>query len=117
MDLQDELSALEEQFWKGDADFFRRHLIDDALLVLPPPAGLMTKAMTVRSIGESSRWSEVTLREVNVLELSDGVALLTYRATARREAAGPRYTARVSSAFVRRDGEWKLAFHQQTPER
>lgn len=26
-----------------------------------------------------------------------------------------RYHARVSSGYVDRDGQWKMAFHQQTP--
>jgi hypothetical protein len=69
--LQEELSALEGQFWKGDAGYFQSRLTDDALLVLPAPTGVMTKTMTVRSIAESSRRSEVTLREANLLELAE----------------------------------------------
>jgi hypothetical protein len=30
-------------------------------------------------------------------------------------ADGKRYAALVSSAYVKRNGSWKLAFHQQTP--
>jgi hypothetical protein len=28
---------------------------------------------------------------------------------------GEAYEALVSSAYVRRDGQWKMAFHHQTP--
>jgi hypothetical protein len=40
--------------------------------------------------------------------------VLVYSVVAQREGLEP-YSAVVSSTYVRRDGEWKLAFHQQTP--
>ena len=46
--------------------------------------------------------------------LADGVALLSYEAHAIR-ANGEPFQALVSSAYVRTDGRWKMAFHQQTP--
>jgi hypothetical protein len=49
------------------------------------------------------------------LQPTDDVALLTYHASA--EAKGEPYEARVSSGYVRRNGGWKMMFHQQTPLR
>ena len=40
--------------------------------------------------------------------------VVVYRATARRAGDAEPYRAQIS-AFVRQDGAWKLAFHQQTP--
>jgi len=116
MDLHEELLKLEEGFWKKGRAYFREHLSKDALMVLPSPAGVMTRAMTLRSIDESSRWAELTMREAQVLSLSETVAVLTYHATGRREAVGPRYTARCSSVYLQDEGRWKLALHQQTPD-
>ena len=47
-------------------------------------------------------------------ELSDDAAILSYEVSAERPDGEP-YHAIVSSGYVRRDGEWKLAFHQHTP--
>jgi hypothetical protein len=43
------------------------------------------------------------------------MAVLSYEASAKRGASGEAYHALVSSGYVKRGGEWKLAFHQQTP--
>jgi hypothetical protein len=48
------------------------------------------------------------------VELSDGVALLTYKAKAKRED-GSEYAALASSVYIKERKSWKLAFHQQTP--
>ncbi len=116
MDLHEQLLRIEEQFWKQGADYFRQNLAEDALMVLPAPAGTMTRAMVVRSLDGTLRWAETSLREVQLLPLSEDVALLTYSVTARRESAGPLYKARAASVYVRAKDGWKLAFHQQTPE-
>jgi hypothetical protein len=115
MDLRDRLVRLEEQFWKGDADFYRRNLTDDSLMVLPEPVGVLTKDGTVESIGQGARWSDVRFEDVRVMTLDDDTALLTYAATARRDAGGEPYSTLASSAYVRAPDGWKLAFHQQTP--
>ena len=41
-------------------------------------------------------------------------AIVTYEAHAKR-ATGEPYAALVSSGYVKRNGEWKMTFHQQTP--
>ena len=37
MNITGDLIALEEQFWKGDADFYRQRLTAEALMVFPDP--------------------------------------------------------------------------------
>lgn len=44
--------------------------------------------------------------------LADDAATLVYRASAQRGDVG--FEAWMSSTYVRRDGEWKLAVYQQT---
>jgi hypothetical protein len=48
------------------------------------------------------------------VQLSDGAVVVTYEVDAER-ANGEPYRAVVSTGYVKRDGEWKMAFHQQTP--
>jgi hypothetical protein len=115
MELQDTLFAMEEQFWKGDADFYVHALTEDALMVFPAPAGLLDKSQIVRSIATSQRWKEVSFQARHLVQPAPSVALLTYRVSARREGQEARYVALASSLYVERADAWELAFHQQTP--
>jgi hypothetical protein len=115
MDLKDTLLALEEQFWKGDADFYVRTLTEDALMIFPAPAGLLDKSRVVHSIATSQRWKEVAFRGSRVTQPAPNVAILAYRVSARREGQEARYAAYASSVYLERNGSWELAFHQQTP--
>jgi hypothetical protein len=115
MELEDTLLAIEEQLWKGDADFYVRALTEDALMVFPAPAGLLDKAQVVRSIATSQRWQEVSFHGCHLLQPAPGIAILTYRVSARRKGQETRYVALASTVYVQRAEEWELAFHQQTP--
>lgn len=112
--LEDHLFSIEEKFWTQGADYYRRHLADSAIMVFPEPAGVLVEDAIVSSVAEQQRWSRIELEEHRLLELGDGSAVVTYKATARR-GSGKRYVTRASSAYVRDGEEWKLAFHQQTP--
>jgi hypothetical protein len=72
---------------------------------LPAVAGTVT---------DGPRWRDLEMEAEGILQPISDVALLTYRASAVR-GGEERYRALVSSAYVKRDGAWKLAFHQQTP--
>ena len=117
MDLERQLLNIEEQFWQGGADFYRNNLTDDSLMVFPEPVGVLTKDSTVDAIAASPRWAEVRFEGARLVQLADDVALVVYRATAHREGDASSYSALVSSVYVRSDGSWKLAFHQQSPGR
>ena len=113
LNLEDHLFSLEEKFWTEPGDYYRRNLAYAALMVFPEPAGVLVKDEIASTLERTPRWSDVTLEEHRLLELSDRAAVVTYKATARRE--GESYVARASSAYVRDGNAWKLAFHQQTP--
>jgi hypothetical protein len=49
-----------------------------------------------------------------VVALTEHSGVVVYSVVARRDRQEP-YSAVISSAYVLRDGAWKLAFHQQTP--
>jgi hypothetical protein len=113
--LEDHLFSLEEKFWTEGRKFYQENLTDSAIMVFPEPAGILVEDEIVSSVGEQGRWKDINLEEHRVLELSDGSAVVTYKATARRARDGKTYVARASSAYVRGRYAWKLAFHQQTP--
>jgi hypothetical protein len=114
----DHLLNIERKLWTNDAVFYRDHLTKDCLLVFPE-TGVISRDVAVDAIHkeneEGRRWAEVQFDEVRSLRLGEGVALLTYRAIARWEHEKSAITALASSLYVKRDGVWKLAFHQQTP--
>jgi hypothetical protein len=118
MELEKRLIDVEKQLWKNDSGSYQHHLTDEALLVFPE-TGVITKAIAIDAIlaenAEGRRWAEVKFDEVRSLRIGEGVALLTYRVTARWEHEESKISALASSVYVKRDGVWKLAFHQQTP--
>jgi hypothetical protein len=93
-------------------------------LILKPVFDLAKKRTTndetqvdaiLTEIAEGRRWAEVQFDEVRSLRLADDAALLTCRVAARWEHEDSKSSTLASSIYVKRDGVWKLAFHQQTP--
>ncbi len=111
------LLELEERGWQAlssDAGraFYAEHLAADAALIVP--GMVLDKETWLDALRSPRPWAEHRLEDARLVTLTADCATLVYRATARRmgEAA---YTALISSTYVRRDGRWLLAVHQQTP--
>ncbi|HEX2198404.1 MAG TPA: nuclear transport factor 2 family protein [Burkholderiales bacterium] len=113
--LEDLLFGLEEKFWLKGAEHYAGNLSPAAVMVFPDPAGVLVKDEIERSIAGGARWSDVALEEHRLVELNDRAAVVTYKATARRDGEAKPYVARASSAYVHDGRAWRLAFHQQTP--
>jgi hypothetical protein len=114
MTLQDELLDIERGFWTGDAEFYRRHADERCLTAFPGMAAVMSSEEIAGTVGDGPRWDEPDLDVKGLVTPTGDVAILSYETTATRGDGDP-YHALVSSAYVRRDDGWKLAFHQQTP--
>jgi hypothetical protein len=118
MELEKQLIDIERRLWTNDAVFYKNNLREKSLPIFPE-TGVITKDVAVDAIltenAEGRRWAEVQFVEIRSLHLTKGVALLTYRVTARWEHEESKNSALASSVYVKRDGVWKLAFHQQTP--
>jgi hypothetical protein len=115
-----ELIELEEQGWQalsseGDAgkEYYESVLHDDAIMLFPGGMRIEGKGQILASLA-AQPWKHYEIEAPRTLSLSDDAALLVYRVTAQREGQDP-YEALISSAYVLNDGQWKLAFHQQTP--
>ena len=65
-------------------------------------------------IRDGDRWRDLSMDVKGFLEPAPGVAIFTYQVRATRKTGEP-YAAVVSSGYVKRNGAWKMAFHQQTP--
>lgn len=114
MTLQDTLLDLEEQFWRaaGNGDFYRERFADEGRLVFP--IGVLTREQAIPAVDASEPWASFRFDSARLIEISDDAAVLTYRATANRTGETP-HNLLISSVYVRRDGEWKMLLHQQTP--
>jgi hypothetical protein len=118
MTLETKLTQIERQLWKNDVELYACHLLDDATLVFaetgPIPKNTALDAIRAEN-AEGRRWAEVEFYEVRCRELTENVALLTYRVAARWEHEKSSISALASSVYIQREGTWLLTFHQQTP--
>ncbi|WP_188111394.1 nuclear transport factor 2 family protein [Nocardioides antri] len=117
MSVLDELVRMETEGWQAlttpsGADYYDEHLTANAMMAFP--FGVMGREEAVESLRAGDPWASFEISEPQVVELTDDSAILVYRASAQREGA-PAYTAVMTSVFVREDGRWLLAFHQQSP--
>ena len=112
--LEENLWAMEQKFWLEGTDFHARHLTADCVLLLPPPAGVLTKDAAIAFIKEATPWAGVRFGGRRVVRLHERVLLLAYNATAHRRKELQTHRVLVSSTYVNRDGDWNVAFHQQT---
>ncbi len=114
------LIDLERRGWtamsssKADAvAFYEPLLLHDATMVFPGAVRLSGKAEILDAM-DAQPWDSFVLSSPREMALSESARILCYSVTAQREGTEP-YVALVSSTYVLRDGNWKLAFHQQTP--
>ena len=105
------LVDIEHELAGGDGETYRRRLRDEAVVIVPGER--LDKEATCAAIDAAGGWDEFSIEGATAVPLGADSALLTYRFSGRR--GDFQYAALLSSAYVREDGEWKLAFHQQTP--
>ena len=106
---------LEEQFWLGSSDFYSATLAPDALMVLPPPAGTLDRAATIRSISSGNRWDTVVFQDKHLVPAGPAAAVLVYVASADRGTPDSAYVAQCTSTYLREGGQWLLVVHHQAP--
>jgi hypothetical protein len=118
--LEDDLLGIERQLWTNDADVYAASLTGDAVLVFAE-TGVIRRDTALAAIREENaegrRWADVTFDDVLVTQPTRDTAVLTYRVTARWEHEHSATRALASTLYVRHNGGWKAAFHQQTPVR
>jgi hypothetical protein len=111
--VREELVELERRFWfaGGDPGVYRDHFADGGRCVFS--FGALDKEATMAAIEGATPWEAVEFEDVTTVDLGPDTVALVYGADAR-DAGGNRYRAAVSSVYVRRDGAWELALHQQS---
>jgi hypothetical protein len=73
---------------------------------------LLDREKIAQQVGDT-RWRDLVMSRKGYLSLAADFAIICYESSARK--ADRSYRALVSSGYVRRGEDWKMAFHQQTP--
>jgi hypothetical protein len=115
--FEDELIELEREGWRALSSgagraYYRKRLTDNALVAFS--FGVLTREATIEAIESAPPWSSFEMKDPRVVALNQDSGVVVYAVVAQREGETP-YSAVISSTFVREDGAWRLAFHQQTP--
>ena len=117
MSLRDDLFTIEEGFWLSGKDHFEQHVDAECLLVFPQ-AGQMHGVFSVEDIAATAstpgRWRDLAISDRHLLQPTDDVAAISYRADVKR-ADGEAYSALIGSVYLQRPNGWKLASHQHSP--
>ena len=119
--MVDELIDLEERGWTaltgGEAaarEFYDAVMDKEVVMLFPGGIILSSRDEILRSMG-GPPWAWFRITEPRTLALGNDAGLIAYGVKAQREG-GEVYAALISNAYVRRGGEWKMVFHQPTPE-
>jgi hypothetical protein len=114
--VEKDLLALERQFWTGDAAFYERNVDESCLVAFNRDmAGVMSNKEIAATVKDGARWQDLEIELKGLVTPSDDTAILSYEARAKRQNGEP-YAALVSTGYAKRDGRWKMVFHQQTPQ-
>ena len=111
--LELEREALAALSTEGMAEpFYDKVLARNVLMLLPGGTVIDDRATVVASM-RGAVFDGFDVSDERVLPLGDDCAVVAYRVTVKRQ--GSEHTALFNSTYVREDGEWRLALHQQTP--
>jgi hypothetical protein len=118
MAILQELLKIEQSLWTNNPEVYEARYLPDAVLIFPE-VGRIGRDFAVQAIREENRsgkrWAEVALENAALGRLTRDVMLLTYEARARWNDATAAEGTHCATIYVHRHGEWRVAFHQQTP--
>lgn len=118
MGFAETLTDIEYRQWRAltstpDAvAFYSDLLTDDSVMAVP--SRTMSREQVISAVAEAPPIVLYELYDLKVIHLSEDSGIVTYRMVQGREGRQP-FKAAISTAYVRRGGEWRIAYHQQTP--
>ena len=105
---------IEKGFWFNGADYYRQHVLDEAVFVFP--GMVLGKEDGVAAADQAPRWDELQITDEKLIEVADDTSLLTYHAKGQRVGSEP-YTGNITTLYKMSDGQPKMLFHQHTPDK
>jgi len=108
---QSDIWTIEELLWTGGTDAFRARMAPTCLMAFPG-LGTLQGEEILDSLKDAPRWQHVRMDARHLAE-TDGLAVLSYRATAIREG-DQAYHALCMSTWKNTTGGWRLVQHQQS---
>ncbi len=108
----DDIWSVEKRLWTDGADAYEELMAANCTMVFGL-SGIMKRADILKSLRRAPRWSDVTISNSVIAQHNQTVVVLAYQANAERES-GAGYEAVCSSTYIRVDGQWRIAQHQQT---
>jgi hypothetical protein len=118
-ETQRALLDLERRGWDSlcagtGAAFYRELMTDDAVMVLANGA-VMDREAVVASFEHATPWVSYDIDDVRLVDAGPDGAVLVYLGTGYRIGDQPAFAGIMSSLYVRRNGDWRLALYQQMP--
>ena len=110
--MSEELVELEWALWRAETRFdrpFMEQVLADDFVEFGRSGRVYARPDTLAVHGETI---EANLIDIEVHLLAEDVALVTYLSEVHHEQVD---LANRALAWVRRDGRWRLRFHQGTP--
>jgi hypothetical protein len=116
---KDTVLEIERGFWErsNDPNFFEQHALPDGLNVIES-MGFVKQADAAKMSRDAKPWTDVRMQDMHVLDLSEDTMAIAYHGEGTQEGMSEPYRSTVSSVYVRKNGEWKLALtaHQSWKE-
>ncbi|UFU07895.1 nuclear transport factor 2 family protein [Ruania halotolerans] len=118
MSTMAELLALEHEGWQSlcrgtGGAHYGRVMTEDGVMVLAHGM-VFDRAAVIDSLDQAPTWDDYQISDERVVDGAAGADILVYTARATR-AEQPPFVALMSSVYVQRNGERRLALYQQTP--
>jgi hypothetical protein len=118
MTFADTLEELERAQWEAlksvpeAVAFYSEFLTEDSRMAVP--YGIGDRDRVIGSLETPHVILDFELKNTHVIKLSEDSGLIVYRMIQNRRGMEP-FEAAISTVYVRREGRWRIAFHQQTP--
>jgi len=117
MNIAKALSDIERTLWTNYVELYRQTVLHDAVIIFPD-VGRIGLEQALNALREENaagrRWAKVDLQDARALALGPDVVLLHYAAVARWNYMKDTEKALCATLYVKREGAWRVAFHQQT---
>ncbi|MDW9818481.1 DUF4440 domain-containing protein [Sinorhizobium meliloti] len=113
----DELLEIERRLWRNDADIYAATYLPEAVLIFPGIGRIDVDTAVEAIRGENAagrHWAEVSFSAETAVEVAAGTCLVAYHADARWNDQPTAEAVDCLTVYVKREGRWRVAAHQQT---